>query len=130
VTSAVLGKAEPGRDIFAGEPVKEIKSDTLVVDRKQAPEELEKEISSVVASPATTALGAESNQKGKENDNLGKKNSETSTASSTGQDLPAKEGVAKVEKLDALAGAAAPGPLGEAEVEAQKAAEELFPEAA
>ena len=103
----------------------------MVVDREQAPEELEKEISSVVAPPATTALGAESNQMGKENDNSEKKNSETSTASSTAQDLPAKERVAKVEKSDVpAAAAAAPGPLGEAEVEAQKAAEELFPEAA
>ena len=42
-----------------------------------------------------------------------------------------KERVAKVEKSDVpAAAAAAPGPLGEAEVEAQKAAEELFPEAA
>ena len=41
VTSAVLGKGEPGQDIFAGEPVKEIKSDTSVVDRERTPEELE-----------------------------------------------------------------------------------------
>ncbi|KIM42741.1 glycosyltransferase family 39 protein [Hebeloma cylindrosporum] len=129
VTAAVLGKAEPGRDIFAGEAVKDIKSDALVVDRKQAPPaELEKEISSVVAPHATTALDAVSNEQGKAGDQ--KKDSETySTASSTAQDSSAK----KVETTDVpapAAAAAAPGPLGEAEVEAQKAAEELFPEAA
>ena len=41
-----------------------------------------------------------------------------STASSTAQNLPAKEGVTKVEKLDVSAAAAMPGPLGEAEIEA------------
>jgi len=55
VTSGVLGKAEPGRDIFEGEPVKEIKGEIWVVDCKQAPEESEKEISSVVAPPAAIA---------------------------------------------------------------------------
>jgi dolichyl-phosphate-mannose-protein mannosyltransferase len=129
VTSPVLGKAEPGRDIFAGEAVKEIKSDTLVVDRKQAPEELEKEISSVVAPPATTAVGVESNEKGKEDANSEKKNSETSATSSTAQDSPVDKQAEKTVVPPAVA-AAAPGPLGEAEVEAQKAAEELFPEAA
>ena len=127
MTSAVLGKAEPGRDIFAGEAVKEIKSDTLVVDRKQAPEELEKEISSVVAPPATTAAGVESNEKGKEDISLEKKNSETSATPKTAQDSPAGK---QAETTGVPAAAAAPGPLGEAEVEAQKAAEELFPEAA
>ena len=127
MTSAVLGKAEPGRDIFAGEAVKEIKSDTLVVDRKQAPEELEKEISSVVALPATTAAGVKSIEKGKEDVNLEKKNSETSATPKTAQDSPAGK---QAETTGVPAAAAAPGPLGEAEVEAQKAAEELFPEAA
>jgi len=124
VTSAILGKAEPGRDIFAGQPVKEIKSDTLVVDRKQEPAELEKEISSVVAPPATTL---ESNEQGKEDGHSEKKNSETSPAPSTAQ---ADNKKVETTNVPAAAAAAVPGPLGEAEVEAQKAAEELFPEAA
>jgi len=127
VTSAVLGKAEPGRDIFAGEAVKEIKSDTLVVDRKQGPEELEKEISSVVAPPATTAAGVGSNEKGKE-DTLEKKNSETSATPSTAKGSLADKQAETTGGVPAAV--VAPGPLGEAEVEAQKAAEELFPEAA
>ena len=128
VTSAILGKAEPGRDIFAGEPVNEIKSDTLVVDRKQEPAELEKEISSVVAPPATTP---ESNEQGKEDRHSEKKNSETSPAPSTGQADDKKVETTNVPGGGGgAAAAAARGPLGEAEVEAQKAAEELFPEAA
>jgi len=129
VTSAILGKAEPGRDIFAGEPVNEIKSDTLVVDRnKQEAAELEKEISSVVAPPATTP---ESNEQGKEDRHSEKKNSETSPAPSTGQADDKKVETTNVPGGGGgAAAAAARGPLGEAEVEAQKAAEELFPEAA
>jgi len=134
VTSAILGKPEPGRDIFAGEAVKEIKSDTLVVDRKEVPLEVEKEISSVVTPAATTAPGAQSNEIGKKEDNPeSRKNSETSTAASTSQGSLIKEKVAdqkKAETKDAPDAAAARGPLGEAEAEAQRVAEELFPDAA
>lgn len=56
--------------------------------------------------PETTALGAESNEKGKGNDNL-EKNSKTSTASSTASDLPANVGVTKVGTT--YVPAAAPG---------------------
>ena len=49
ISAVLLVKAELGRDIFAGEAVREIKRGTLVVDRRQAPEESEKKISSVVA---------------------------------------------------------------------------------
>jgi hypothetical protein len=65
----------------------------MAVDRKQAPDELEKETSSVVIPPATTALGAESNEKGKEDDNLEKKNLETSTTPSPAQESSADKQV-------------------------------------
>ena len=85
---------------------------------------MEKEISSVVAPPATTAVGVGSNEMGKEDDNLEKKNSETSTTPSTVQESPANK---QVEMTDVPAVAIAPGPLGEAEVEAQKGCREALP---
>jgi len=68
-----------------------------------------------------------SNVKGKEDDNLEKQNAETSTVPSTGQDSesPADK---QAEMTDTPATGL--GPVGEAEVEAQKATEGLFPEAA
>jgi len=134
MTSVVLGKAEPGRDIFAGEAVKKAKSDTLVVDRKEAPLEVDKEISSVVTLLATTTPGSQSNEMGKKEDHPeSRKSSETSTAASTAQDSLTKEKIAGKKKAGIAEppdAAAAHGPLGEAEAAAQKVAEELFPDAA
>jgi len=123
-TSAVMGKAEPGRDIFAGEIVKDIKSDSVIAPAHD-PEEVkeEKEVSSVIAggltsTTAAAGVGAEvdSNATGGEKEKAkeevkAKGNEDTTTATTK-------------------AAAAAPaGPLGEAEAEAQKVAAELFPEA-
>jgi len=103
-TSVALHKAEPGHDIFAGEPVKDIKSDSPQ-HQNQMEEVVEKEISSV-ASASASSTGDKVKSERVE--------ATSSSASSTAQ--PAAKAPA--------------GPLDEIHAEAQKAAEELYPDAA
>lgn len=89
----------------------------------------EKEISSVIIGASTTGKEAKSEASSESHTSVAAsgENTETSTAavdsSSSKQDVNAKsESAVVVPAVEA-------GPLGEAEAEAQKAAEELFPEA-
>ena len=113
-TMADPGKAEPGRDIFAGEPVKDIKSNSVPVPPPEHVRE-QKEISSVnvdtlSSSSPTASDSAEESA-----------STAASVASETAQPDATKESAAtKVQ---------AAGPLGEAELEAQKVANELYPDA-
>jgi dolichyl-phosphate-mannose-protein mannosyltransferase len=112
-TMADPGKAEPGRDIFAGEPVKDIKSSSLPVQPSEPVRE-QKEISSVnvgtLSSSSSSSDGTEEST-----------GSAASAASETAQsDATIESAAAKVQ---------AAGPLGEAELEALKVANELYPDA-
>jgi len=118
-TTLAFGKAEPGRDIFAGEPVKDIKSDQTIA---VAPVE-EKEISSVFSQPLTETLLVDFN-KGEE------------LASSAASFEPARgvssveEAVISIQTHPAVAVQIQPqGPLDELAAEANRAAQELYPEA-
>jgi len=114
-TIADPGKAEPGRDIFAGEPLKDIKSDNLPV---QPPEPIQehKEISSVIVGTLSSTTDSSKS---------------TDESSSAASETPS---TAQSDTTTTTEGAAAKpqtaGPLGEAELEAQKVANELYPNAA
>lgn len=126
-TTAILeGKAEPGRDIFAGEPVKEIQSHNPPA-APPAPEE-PKEISAVVTRSAVVPPPANIDEVDKDSDEAKTTSAESITALSTSGGLD--QVVAAVEG-EAPAGAKNPlvGPLVEAEVEAEKVAHELYPDA-
>ncbi|KAJ3511201.1 hypothetical protein NLJ89_g4233 [Agrocybe chaxingu] len=120
-TAAALGKAEPGRDVFAGEPVKDIKSDSYVPPAGDAPkgEDAAKEISSVAA-PSTTDKPED------------KKDDKIDPAGVDPVPDPKAEKPAAKDSSTTTTEAKLKepaGPLGEAEIEAKKAAEELFPDA-
>lgn len=129
VTMADPGKAEPGRDIFAGEPVKEIKSDHLQ-GQPPAPVREQKEISSVVVgtlSSSSTSLSSDS----KPSSSLS--SSSLSSDSSIGADTSNSASGTPAQPQTTTEGAVKPqvaGPIGEAELEAQKVANELYPDAA
>ena len=121
-TMADIGKAEPGRDIFAGEAVKDIKSSNVPVVVEPVREQ--KEISSVnVGISLSTATTSSRTSDGTVEESTG---SAASVTASTQSD-------ATIESNSAVAAAAAKlpaaGPLGEAELEAQKVANELYPDA-
>ena len=109
-TIADPGKAEPGRDIFAGEPVKDIKSSSLPVQPSEHVRE-QKVISSVNVGTLSSSSSSSD----------GTEESAASVASETAQsDTTIESAAAKVQ---------AAGPLGEAELEALKVANELYPDA-
>ena len=110
-TMADPGKAEPGRDIFAGEPVKDIKSDHLPVQPPDPVRE-QKEISSVIAGTLLSSTAFPTSDSTSSN-------SESSPAASV--ETTATEGDSAKPQ--------AAGPLGEEELEAQKVANELYPDA-
>ena len=105
-TTAVLHKPEPGRDVFAGDGIKDDKSSSYVPP-KAAEEKEEKEISSVNVKP-TPKDGRQ------QNDMMAFESKPV--ISSTASDVA-------VDKPKARAGAP-----DEAAVEAEKAAKELFPD--
>jgi len=125
-TMADPGKAEPGRDIFAGEPVKDIKSSNVPVQPPAEPVREQKEISSVNVGISSSSSPSTSTRDGtaEESANSVTVASETATAQSD---------TTTIESSSATAGAnakvQAAGPLGEAELEAQKVANELYPDA-
>ncbi|KAF8905795.1 Dolichyl-phosphate-mannose-protein mannosyltransferase-domain-containing protein [Gymnopilus junonius] len=136
--------AEPGRDIFAGDVGgKGIKSDSIIAQQREKEEakeeEEEKEISSVGAAaaamteaagkPQVQAQGVGEKEDVKAESTSSMTESESATSASASASASAED---KEEKADetAAAPAAEAGPLGEAEVEAEKAAAELFPDAA
>jgi dolichyl-phosphate-mannose-protein mannosyltransferase len=121
-TAAILGRAEPGRDIFAGEPIKEIKSMSKQPEKEgDVPERAPKKISLVTLS--TESVKAESAESSKV---------ETPDATSTTSEKEKQEPL--VVAVDGPEGAAAKkdtaGPLIVADAEAEKVAQELYPEAA
>lgn len=114
-TAAVFHKAEPGRDIFAAEADKDGKS-SLYMQRKQEENKEEKAISSVLVD---------------RDDYNGIAFQESkpiviSTKSSTAAALTTTS--ANGDKMVVEKAKVQAGPLGEAEVEAQRAAQELFPD--
>lgn len=117
VTIADPGKAEPGRDIFAGEPKKDIKSDGLPVQLPEPARE-QKEISSVIIGTLTSSSASSSTSV-----------SESSLSSSDSSKGIEESSSVASETMETAKPKAA-GPLGEAELEAQKVANELYPEAA
>ena len=125
-TSIFVGKAEPGRDIFAGEPVKDIKSQSLPPPRPPPPVEEVKEISSVLTRHSIAS--AEKQEKGGEY-------VQGSSSLSTSSGVGSTEAQGTVVKPAAVIGESdrgvkkPAGPLVEAEVEADKVAQELYPEA-
>ncbi|KAK0191625.1 glycosyltransferase family 39 protein [Armillaria mellea] len=117
-TTIGVGKPEPGRDIFAGAPVKEVPSQHRDPVRQQEMEiSEEKEISSV---------GQPTKGEAKTQVQTEEKARETGGSRMMSHRLlnpePEPEPVAVVEKPA--------GPLGEAEAEADKIAHELYPEEA
>jgi len=118
-TIADPGKAEPGRDIFADVPVKDIKSDALPVQPPEPVRE-QKEISSVIVGTLTSSSASPSSD------------SESSSSSSSDSSEGAEESdsaALTITQSEAVRLHTA-GPLGEAELEAQKVANELYPDAA
>ena len=98
-TSVIIGKAEPGRDIFASDSAKAIQSENMLkVDTLAVV--AEKEISTVIVGSSSSQSSPESSPE-----------SETETVAVDGTD------------------SGEPRPLDEAEAEAERAAQELFPEA-
>jgi dolichyl-phosphate-mannose-protein mannosyltransferase len=116
VTIADPGKAEPGRDVFADAPVKDIKSDTLPVQPPEPVRE-QKEVSSVIVGTLTSSSASPTSSDSK--------SSSTTNDLSKGTKAPAASEVAESEAAQVKA-----GPLGEADFEAQKVANELYPDAA
>ncbi|KAF8189749.1 mannosyltransferase 1 [Pholiota molesta] len=135
-SSAILGKAEPGRDIFAEAQEKDIKSDSFVF-KKPDPESAreEKEISSVIIGASTTAKEAiseassEASSESHTSVAASEETTETSAPAADSSPSSSKQDVSAKSESAVVAPAAEAGPLGEAEAEAQKAAKELFPEA-
>lgn len=139
-SSAILGNAEPGHDIFGAAPVKDIKSDGIIFADPEPVrvEEEEREISSVAGGSLTTetppkpaAVEGPGQGQGAAEAKKAKDAAEVTSVASmdnTGMDPVSASGT---DKETAEAAPTKPaGPLGEAEVEAAKAAEDLFPEAA
>lgn len=117
---------EPGHDIFGKAPVKDIKSDAYVAADPEPVRE-EKEISSVGGGEALTTKAPPLPDAPENNQAV-----QDTASDASAEKAPTVEG-SPASGADAAAAAAAAaakaGPLGEAEVEAAKAAEELFPEA-
>lgn len=144
-TSLAIGQAAPGVDVF-GVPAPDIKSDHLPPPPPQVPEEA-KEISSVEIpkpkEPEVIGGPEEMLQAAKEKTLVGKETTEDPQAGIQVENLepsvpkpqptpPAQP--PHVEAKDpvvppAPVAAAPAGPLGEADMEAEKAAEDLYPEA-
>jgi dolichyl-phosphate-mannose-protein mannosyltransferase len=123
-TTVAFGKAEPGVDIFAGEPVKDIKSG----DASPSLPADEKEISAVFSQPSTETLMETERKKGEKPVNAAGSLTPESVAAtvkeavSSTQTHPATE--AKNEQAHKQQ-----GPLDEPAAEANRAAKELYPEA-
>ncbi len=119
-TTAVFHKAEPGVDIFAAEVEKDGKSSSYMQPKPGEKKE-EKVISSV---------GVDAFPKDDSNAFVFQESKPIviSTKSSSATELTSTVSVAISESVVVKKPKAQAGPLGEAEVEAQKAAEELFPD--
>lgn len=123
-TSSYVVKAEPGRDIFAGEP-QEVRS------KARPPPPVDEE--SNISSTAQTTSTAESASMVAESSSAVSSQEEASavpSASSTAAQAASSSAAAEAESSTAAAKPAKlAGPQGEAEVEAEKVAHELYPDA-
>ena len=129
-TMADPGKAEPGRDIFAGEPVNDIKSSNIPVQPPEPVRE-QKEISSVnVGTMSSSSTSTSSSSDGTAEEPSG---SATSTVAASETATTQSDAATIIESSSVAAAAAVKvqvaGPLREAELEAQKVANELYPDA-
>ena len=126
-TTVAFGKAEPGVDIFAGDAVKDIKSEHAA----PPPPAEAKEISSAFSKPSTESSVVTDKKKGEEPANAA--SSSTSEhiadvgkeADFSIQTHPATE----VKDEEGHAHKNPQGPLDEPAAEANRAAKELYPEA-
>ncbi|KAF7965771.1 hypothetical protein HWV62_41964 [Athelia sp. TMB] len=118
-TSVAFGQAEPGKDIFAGEPARDIKSDPGVI-LKPAGEEpvIEK-----VVSPAfqATIEAPASESKASAAESIASAVSSAEEVSQTASVIESTEGVAALK--------APAGPLDEVAAEADRVAKDLYPDA-
>ena len=114
-TSIIAGKAEPGRDIFADNPAKDIQSQSvLVTDTAPA---VEKEISTVIVQQTTSVSESA----------IDRTETKGESSSQSTKDVEPGENIETSESENESKPAA--GPLDEAEAEAERAAHELFPDA-
>lgn len=121
-TSIVVGMPEPGRDIFAGEHAKGIKSETPAAE----PPAPKKEISMVISEQTTTSeVQTESAPPTESIDSISLETASSSSLDATSavetQQETTQDVKTDIEKVT--------GPLGEAEAEADRAAKELYPDA-
>jgi dolichyl-phosphate-mannose-protein mannosyltransferase len=117
-TSIVLGKVEPGRDIFADKAAKnDVKSQVAPI----APPVDDREISQVVTKAQVTPNVADKAADVKE-DTVNTDTPAEKEAARIDSDSSKQEEIGKVEKAE--------GPKQEVEAEADKAAQELYPEEA
>jgi len=117
-TIADPGKAEPGRDVFAGEPLKDIKSNNLPIQPPEPVRE-QKEISSVIL--GTLSSSSDSSTSSSSSNDSSNDTNESSPAAPVASEM--------ITTADATAKPQTAGPLGEVELEAQKVAKELYPDA-
>jgi dolichyl-phosphate-mannose-protein mannosyltransferase len=123
-TSIAEGKPEPGRNIFEGEPVKNVKSET---PKDPVPPVDHKEISSVITKESKAVSDSSSNS-GSSSSDTGTTTS-SSGSSDTGSSSSASTSSASQTEVQNDGIQKPAGPLGEAEAEAEKAASELYPDA-
>lgn len=126
--SAILGMPEPGHDIFGSAPVKDIKSNAQVAADPEPVRE-EKEISSVGGEALTTTMAQPDAAANKQEVQDAAQGAAAESEKVPTEKAPTVEGSPASGADAAAAATSKAGPLGEAEVEAAKAAEELFPEA-
>ena len=132
-----MGRPEPGVDVFAEKPVNDAKSSGNiegVVKEDQDTRKVEKEVSSVAPEAQTTidaaaAVAAEPKKEDAETSSASSSTSESSSAVAEEKKVPAEE-KKEPEDVPAVPPKEPAGPLDEMDMEAQKVAEELYPEAA
>lgn len=121
-TTVAFGKAEPGVNVFAGEPVKDLKSEFAT---QSLPAD-EKEISSVFSHSSTETSMDTEKKKGEEPANAAGSSTPEQASDASGS---SKQIDPATEMKDGQAHRQPQGPLDELAAEANRAAKELYPEA-
>lgn len=129
-TSIAFGQAEPGKNIFAGEPVREIKSDPGVILQPVGEQPVVEKVVSQAFQATTEASASES---------TAPVATTVSTEASVAdaklviQTAPAVQSTVQQATVESTAEAAAPkapaGPLDEVAAEADRVAKDLYPDA-